>query len=88
VSWDAYIDVRGNRYSVPAEFAGQVLPIRITLDDELVVYDGERVIVTHRLQSRSAGWVTVPGHHAALWQATLQVARRPLAAYEEVASWS
>jgi hypothetical protein len=88
VSWDAYIDVRGNRYSVPDAYAGQVVPIRITLADELVVYDAERVLVTHRLQPRSAGWVTVPEHHAALWQRTLDVERRPLTAYEEVTSWS
>ena len=88
VSWDAYIEVCGNRYSVPDAFAGQVLPIRITLEGELVVYDCEQVIVTHRLQDRSAGWVTVPGHHAALWQRTLQVEQRPLAAYEEVTTWN
>jgi transposase len=87
-SWDAYVEVRGNRYSVPETYAGQVLPIRITLEDELVVYDAERVIVTHRLRPRAQGWVTVPEHHAALWQRTLNVERRPLAAYEEVASWS
>ena len=88
VSWDAYVEARGNRYSVPDAFAGQVVPIRITLDDQLVVYDCEQVIVTHRLQPRSAGWVTVPGHHAALWQRTLQVEHRPLAAYEEVGRWN
>lgn len=88
VSWDAYVDVRGNRYSVPDRYAGQVLPIRITLDGELAVYDGEQVVVTHRLQDRRLGWVTVPGHHAALWQRTLNVERRPLAAYAEVASWN
>ena len=88
VSWDAYVEVRGNRYSVPDAFAGQVLPIRITLDDQLVVYDCEQVIVTHRLQDRSAGWVTVPEHHTALWQRTLKVERRPLTDYAEAASWN
>ena len=88
VSWDAYVEVRGNRYSVPYAFAGQVIPIRITLDDQLVVYDCEQVIVTHRLQPRSAGWVTVPGHNAALWQRTLNVEQRRLADYDEAASWN
>jgi transposase len=87
VSWDAYVEVRGNRYSVPDAFAGRVVSVRITLEDELIVYDCEQVIVSHRLQPRSAGWVTVPGHHAALWRRTLNVERRPLAAYEE-ASWN
>jgi hypothetical protein len=88
VSWDAYVEVRGNRYSVPDAFAGQVVPIRITLDRELMVYDCEQVIVTHRLQDRSAGWVTVPGHHAALWRRTLNVEQRPLTDYAEAASWN
>lgn len=88
VSWDAYVEVRGNRYSVPDAFAGQVVPIRITLDDQLVVYNCEQVLVTHRLQPRSAGWVTVPGHHAALWQRTLQVEHRPLTDYAEATSWN
>jgi hypothetical protein len=88
VSWDAYVEVRGNRYSVPDTYAGQVVPIRITLAGELVVYDADEVIVAHRLQERSAGWVTVPGHHAALWQRTLNVEHRPLADYAEAASWN
>jgi transposase len=32
VAWDSFIDVRGNRYSVPAELAGQTVVIRICLD--------------------------------------------------------
>ena len=32
VSWDAYVDVRGNRYSVPAECAGRAVTIRLTLE--------------------------------------------------------
>jgi hypothetical protein len=36
----------------------------------------------------SAGWVTVPDHHAALWTTTLEVERRPLTVYEEVSTWS
>jgi len=88
VSWDAYVEVRGNRYSVPDAFAGRAVSIRITLDGELSVYDGEQVIVSHRLQDRSAGWVTVPGHHAALWRRTLNVEQRPLTDYAEAASWN
>jgi hypothetical protein len=30
----------------------------------------------------------VPGHHAALWQRTLNVEHRPLADYAEAASWN
>ena len=86
VSWDAYIDVRGRRYSVPAPLAGRSVQIRLTLDGELAVYDGEQLAATHHVSSGKPGWVTVPEHHAALWAQTLEVAQRPLAVYEEVAS--
>jgi hypothetical protein len=88
VGWDGYIHVRGNRYSVPIELAGQVVAIRIGLNDEFRVFAGEKVIAWHRLCSAEQGWVTKPEHHAALWQSTLRVAQRPLETYEEVAKWS
>ena len=88
VSWDGYLEVRGNRYSVPAELAGQPVAVRIGLDDTLAVYAGERLVARHTLQSAEKGWVSVPEHHAALWQTTLGVERRPLEVYEEVATWN
>jgi hypothetical protein len=88
VSWDAYVDVRGNRYSVPAECAGRAVSIRITLDDVLTVYESERVVAEHALRPRASGWSTTPEHHAALWRQTLQVERRPLETYEEVGTWN
>jgi len=51
------------------------------------VYDADRLVTQHRLQPASEGWVTVPEHHRALWDA-LHVERRPLSVYEEVASWN
>jgi hypothetical protein len=50
VSWDAYVEVRGNRYSVPAEWAGQLVRVRITLDGQLSVYAGEACIAQHTLR--------------------------------------
>jgi transposase len=88
VSWDAYIDVRGNRYSVPASLAGRRVSVRIALDGLLTVFDQEACVARHRLVSADQGWVTVPEHHATLWASTLDVERRPLAVYEEVASWT
>lgn len=84
VSWDAYIDVRGCRYSVPAHLAGRPVGMRLTLDGDLTVYDGEQVVARHRVVAGEPSWVTIPAHHAALWAQTLEVERRPLAAYEEV----
>jgi transposase len=89
VAFDGYVDVRGNRYSVPGAHIGTPVACRITLDDTLLIYDGqERLIATHRLQAARAGWATVPEHHASLWADTLKVERRDLAVYAEVASWN
>jgi transposase len=87
VAWDAYIDVRGNRYSVPAWLAGQRVSIRVSLDGQLRVFHGDALVATHALRPAAQGWGRDPAHHAALWQA-LHVEQRPLAVYEEVASWN
>ena len=47
-----------------------------------------RVHGTHRLRPAGAGWQSIPAHHAALWQDTLQVERRGLAVYEEAGQWN
>jgi hypothetical protein len=48
----------------------------------------DQCVAQHRRQPATQGWATVPDHHAGLWADTLAVERRPLAAYEEVATWS
>ena len=89
VAWDGYIDVRGNRYSVPAVYCGQVVTVHIGLDDSLRVVAGEdRCIAEHRLRPAGAGWQNIPAHHAALWRDALQVEQRELAAYEEAGRWN
>lgn len=84
VGWDAYIDVRGNRYSVPDHLCGQTVRIRIGLDGSLRVYSGDTLVAQHHRQSPAAGWVTVADHHRQLWQDTLKVEYRSLQTYEEV----
>lgn len=71
---------------MPTEVAGRPVQIRLTLDGDLTVYDGEQLVASHRVMPAVSGWVTVPEHHAALWAQTLAVEQRPLAVYEEVAS--
>ncbi len=88
VGWDGYIDVRGNRYSVPSDLAGQTVLVHIGLDESLKVYQGETLRANHQLRSAEQGWVSVPEHHRQLWQDTLQVERRSLTVYQEVAAWS
>lgn len=80
--------MRGNRYSVPAALAGRRVSVRLSLDEVLSVFEGETCVARHALVPATAGWVTVPEHHAALWASTLEVERRPLSVYEEVSTWS
>lgn len=90
VAWDCYIDVRGNRYSVPSHHAGELLDVHIGLDGVLRVYDplnfdpNQPPLAVHTLQDASLGWVTVPEHHTALWATTLKVEQRSLTVYEEL----
>lgn len=88
VGWDGYIEVRGNRYSVPDDLRGQLVSVRIGLDGHLRVLSGDGAVAEHLMRSRSDGWVTVPSHHARVWAETLNVQRRDLAVYEEVVSCS
>lgn len=84
VGWDAYINVRGNRYSVPDHLSGQPVLLRIGLDNSLRVYADDVLVAHHQLQSAAHGWVTVADHHARLWADTLKVEQRSLHCYEEV----
>jgi transposase len=85
VHWDGYIDVRGNRYSVPDELRGHTVEVRIGLEGELWVLAGDEVVTVQRLRPAAQGWVTVAEHHRILWQQALAVERRDLSVHEEVA---
>ena len=90
VSWDGYIDVRGNRYSVPDKLCGGEVVVHIGLDGVLKVYDrtGE-LVARHLLKPVANGWGCEPAHHQGLWEQVLpKVERRPLEVYEEVTRWS
>jgi len=84
VGWDAYVNVRGNRYSVPSTYCGQTVTVHMSLDDNLAIYAGECCIARHRLAPPEAGWQRVSDHHARLW-AEVRVEARSLHTYEEVA---
>lgn len=89
-AWDGYIEVRGNRYSVPPTLAGQRVAVRIGLDGLLRIYQADQVVASHWLKSRQEGWSTLTEHQSAMWKSTLsfenrqlQVEQRSLAVYEE-----
>jgi transposase len=85
VGWDGYVDVRGNRYSVPGALCGQRVAVRIGLDGGVRVYHAETLVATHALRAKQEGWSTIAEHHSSLWRDTLKVEQRPLAAYQETA---
>lgn len=94
VSWDAYIDVRGNRYSVPAHLVGQTVRVYIGLEGDLRVTDlrdqwvadlRDQWVAHHRLRFKAAGWATDSSHQKTLWEKVVgMVQRRDLSVYEEV----
>lgn len=84
VGWDAYVNVRGNRYSVPSTYCGQMVTIRVSLEGMLAVYSGDRCLARHHLAPPEAGWRTVADHHVRLW-AGVRVEARSLQTYEEIA---
>jgi transposase len=94
VGWDSYVDVCGNRYSVPDTLVGEMVIVRIGLEGTLRVYNpkdaelDKQPVAVHHLRSNQEGWVTVPEHHANLWREATQVEQRPLQAYEEAAQWN
>lgn len=85
VGWDGYIDVGGNRYSVPDAYCGQTVAILISLEGLLRVFapDGGK-IAEHQLRAAEEGWIKVSMHHEGLWKRTMQVQQRNLGEYEEV----
>lgn len=85
VGWDGYLDVWGNRYSVPDAYCGQTVAILISLEGLLRVFapDGGK-IAEHQLRPAEEGWVKVSLHHEGLWKSTMQVQQRALEEYEEV----
>jgi transposase len=88
--WDGYIEVRGNRYSVPTELSGNSVRIRIGLDGILDIYglDQTTRVAQHRLTQTRGECITVAQHHSDLWAKTLGVTmgveRRDLRVYQEV----
>lgn len=83
------MELGGTRYSAPDRLCGQRVTVRLGLDGRIRVLDHDGAIVAeHRRQPAPAGWQTVPGHHARLWQQALAVERRALSVYAEVGQCS
>ena len=82
---DGYINVRGNRYSVPDHQIHKTVRIRIGLDQRLRVFDAnDRPVATHLLTKGRNRWLRQEGHHTALFK-EVHVETRDLSQYEELA---
>ena len=89
VALDAFIDIRGNRYSVPAELCGETIRISIGLDGRIRLFDASgRCVAEHMSKSAAQGWQVNPEHHRRLWRESYQVQSRDLQIYQEVSTWN
>lgn len=85
VSLDAFISLRGNRYSVPGHLVGETVQVREALDGTLSVSHAAQCVATHRLQENGGGQcVVIDAHHAPLW-AAVRVGERDLSDYDSLA---
>ncbi len=85
VAWDGYLELQGNRYSVPDGLCGQQVSLRLDLEGGIRVFDAAgRLVAEHRFKPIGEGWQTIPDHHRRLWREALAVERRDLARYEEL----
>lgn len=89
VAGDGYIDVRGNRYRVPATLCGQAVTVRLTLDGQVSIGDRDgQCVAVHSYRPAAHGWSTVPAHQTEVWLPAVVVERRDLAVYDEVTACS
>jgi transposase len=67
VSWDCLVSFRGNRYSVPAVYAGKRVWLLVSRGTHLLVLDAQRQIVAeHALSHRHGTTVLIQEHYATL----------------------
>lgn len=89
VGWDAFVEVRGNRYSVPAGLCGSTVTVRVGVgDDRLRIFSGESLVAEHQIHQAKGENIIVRDHHRILWEQAVPVAKRDLTEYEEVGRWS
>ena len=69
VSFDCLVSFRGNRYSVPAAYAGKMVWLRVSHGARLVVFNGRReVLAEHALRPGKGEIVMEPEHYELLRQ--------------------
>lgn len=62
---DCHLEYHGNRYSVPFQYARRELTVRAQ-GDQLRIFDGEKLIATHRLSQQKHQMITDPDHFSGI----------------------
>jgi len=62
---DCHLEYQGNRYSVPFQYARRELTVRAQ-GDQLRIFDGDKLIATHRLSPRKGQMITDPAHFSGI----------------------
>ena len=71
VSWDCLVSYQGNRYSVPATYAGKMVWLLPSRGSHLIVLDAKReVLAEHQLSPTKGTIVMRPEHYAPLRRGT------------------
>jgi transposase len=71
VSWDCLVSYQGNRYSVPATYAGKMVWLLPSRGSHLLVLDAKRdVLADHQLSAAKGAIVMRPEHYAPLRRGT------------------
>ena len=71
VSWDCLVSYQGNRYSVPATYAGKLVWLLPSRGSHLLVLDAKRdVLAEHQLSQTKGTIVMRPEHYAPLRRGT------------------
>ncbi len=62
---DCHLEYQGNRYSVPFQYARRELTVRAQ-GDQLRIFDGDKLIATHRLCRQKGQMITDPAHFSGI----------------------
>jgi hypothetical protein len=65
VARDAYVSYGTSRYSVPWEYAGREVQVRL-VDGQVQVWHGGQCVAQHAVSEGRHGVRTVPAHHAGM----------------------
>lgn len=66
VSRDCFVSYKGKKYSVPFRYAGQKVKMKITLEQEIEIFNEQECIAKHPVLSGKAKVIADKGHFEGL----------------------